>query len=394
MNAPQTDHGGFGVELAPRAKTLVLVLASAGLCAAGAAYLLDPARAAFAHLVSYLFLVSVTVGSLFLIALEYITGAVWSVPMRRVSEALAGLTPWLAIAAAPLYGHLHELFHWTHAEAVAQDPLLEGKTPYLNVTFFTVRTVGSILLWSLFAHLFIRNSLRQDATRDPLHTRANVRLAAVFLPVFAVTLTLTAVDWTMSLEPHWFSTILGVYFFAGTVLAGLASATYIVVRLMEAGRYPHLRKDHLYSLGALMFGFVNFWAYIAFSQFLLIWYANLPEETFWFMARWHNGWEYVSVLLILVHFLIPYFLLLPQEAKMNPQRLKFMALWILAAHALDLYWLVMPTHSPSPVVSWQEAGFAAAAVALLVLGASSRLRRTGLTPVGDPKLPKALEFRL
>jgi len=380
--------------LPPAAGRWGMMLLVTGVVLVIGAYILDPVRASFNAVILYLAMVSIAVGSLFLLALEYITGAVWSVPMRRVSEFLAGLSPFLVLLAIPLFLHMHELFHWTHAEAVANDGVLAAKAPYLNVTFFIVRTVVFLALWTLFYTLFTRNSTKQDVTRDQSLTRRNVRLAAVFIPLFAITLTFTAIDWAMSLEPHWFSTIYGVYYFSGTVLTAVSAATYVIVRFKEGGLLPGLQRDHYYSLGALMFGFVNFWAYIAFSQFLLIWYANLPEETYWFMARWKNGWEIVSVLLIIVHFLVPYFVLLPQEAKMDGRRLKFMALWLVGAHFLDLFWLIMPTHSPQANIGWMELGFPLVGIGMVILLLSWKTKRYNVVPIGDPKLQRGLEFRL
>jgi len=380
--------------LPPAAGRWGMMLLVTGVVLVIGAYILDPVRASFNAVILYLAMVSIAVGSLFLLALEYITGAVWSVPMRRVSEFLAGLSPFLVLLAIPLFLHMHELFHWTHAEAVANDQVLAGKAPYLNVTFFIIRTVVFLALWTLFYILFTRNSTKQDVTRDQSLTRRNVRLAAVFIPLFAITLTFTAIDWAMSLEPHWFSTIYGVYYFSGTVLTAVSAATYVIVRFKEGGLLPGLQRDHYYSLGALMFGFVNFWAYIAFSQFLLIWYANLPEETYWFMARWKNGWEVVSVLLIIVHFLVPYFVLLPQEAKMDGRRLKFMALWLVGAHFLDLFWLIMPTHSPQAKIGWMELGFPLVGIGMVILLLSWKTKRYNVLPIGDPRLQRGLEFRL
>jgi hypothetical protein len=378
----------------PSIDRIGVILLAAGVVLVVFAFVLQPVRASFGAIILYLTMVSIAVGSLFLIALEYISGAMWSVPMRRANEFLAGLTPFLILLALPLLLHIHELFHWSHAEAMAKDALLQGKAPYLNIPFFVLRTVGILGVWMLFAALFVNNSTKQDVTRDPALTKKNIHLAAVFLPVFAITITLTAIDWGMSLEAHWFSTIYGVYYFSGTVIAALAAGTLVVLGLARSGSLPKLRPDHYYSLGALMFGFVNFWAYIAFSQFLLIWYANLPEETYWFMARWRNGWEYVSVLLILVQFLVPYFALLSQESKMNPGRLKFMAIWLLAAHVLDLYWLIMPTYASGVTIGWVELGFPLVGVGMVLLLLSWKSKRYNVVPIGDPKLQRGLDFRL
>jgi hypothetical protein len=369
-----------------------LILFGTVCCVLG--FMMDVRHASFVQLMNFLFLTSIGIGALFLVALEYVAGAVWSVPIRRVNEFLASLIPVAALMAVPLFFHLHELYQWVNAGTVSHDAVLKMKEPYLNVNFFTIRFVVVFGMWTLFFYLFTHNSLRQDIDKNRNHTKFNISLAAAFMPIFAVGLTIIAIDWAMSLEPHWYSTIYGVYYFAGTVLAGVSTATYITVKLHEHGFFPRLRRDHFYSLGTLMFVFINFWAYIAFSQFLLIWYANLPEETTWFIARWKNGWEYISVLLIVVHFAVPYFMLLSQDSKMDLKRLKFISIWILFAHLLDLYWLVMPSYSVSPVFSWMEIGFPLLSIGLVIVIFVWKMKRQNLIPIGDPKLQRGLEFRL
>jgi hypothetical protein len=379
----------------PESVTLIgWICLVAGVVVCVGAYLIDPRRSSFNTIVLYLFLASVAGGSIFLVALEYVAGAVWSVPFRRVNEFLSALAPIVPLLAIPVLFNMHDVFHWAQPGAVAADRLLSEKQPYLNVPFFIVRFLIVSLLWGLVAFLFTRNSVKQDLSRDQNLTKRNAILGAIFMPLFAVSLTVLAIDWAMSIEPHWYSTIFGVYFFSGTVLAGVATATLIVVLLHEGGYLPPLRPDHLYSLGALLFAFVNFWAYIAFSQFLLIWYANLPEETFWFIKRWTHGWQYVSVLLIVMQFAVPYFALLAQDAKMNPKRLKVMAIWILVAHFLDVYWLVMPSFDGSVPCSWIEIGYPVLGAGLVIVVVSLRMKKHNLIPVGDPKLERGLNFRL
>lgn len=394
MSAPKISLDSLSRSLPERTVRLGWLLLVVGLVIAAAGYLTDAAHSAFIHNIYFLYLTSISVGAIFLIALEYITGAVWSVLMRRVSEYLTVLVPVAAVAALPLFFSLHDLFHWTHEEVVANDAILQSKEPYLNVQFFTIRFVVFFAVLTLFAWLFRRNSAKQDTTKDQALTSRNAKLAAGFIPLFAIIVTFLAIDWAMSLEPHWFSTIFGVYFFSGTVVATLAAVTLIVLTFMEANILPQLRRDHLYSLGALMFAFLNFWAYIAFSQFMLIWYANLPEETGWFMMRWANGWEYVSVALIVFQFAVPYLVLLPQDAKMDPKRLKFSAIWLLVAHLVDIYWLVLPTHSKTVGFAWYEIGYPAALVGLVIVTLSVMVKRRNPIPVGDPKLERALDFHL
>ncbi|MGE5353136.1 MAG: quinol:cytochrome C oxidoreductase [Acidobacteriota bacterium] len=358
-------------------------------------FFMDRTRSSFNILVSFMFLMSIGLGSLFLVALEYVAGAVWSTPIRRVSEFLSTILFIIPVLAIPLYFSMHEVFHWSHTEVVRQDPALMSKSPYLNVPFFVIRTLVCFAIWLLFYILIVRNSEKQDSLKDQLITTKNIRSSAIFMPVFAITITLAAVDWMMSLEPHWFSTIFGVYYFAGTILAALASATIVVVLFMRRGYFTHLTEDHLYSLGALMFAFINFWAYIAFSQYLLIWYANLPEETTWFLLRWQGSWRSVSIALIIIHFIVPYFGLLSQPSKMNPGRLLFMSIWILFAHLFDLYWLIMPTFSRTgAVLGWMEFAFPIAAVGIVIIFFTMKAKNTNIVPIGDPKLQRGLDFRL
>lgn len=379
---------GFGkAGVAFFALGLVLVIIS---------YFVDPVRSAFNNLIMLMFLTSISLGALFWVAVEYLGGAVWSVPFRRITEFLGVILVILPVIAIPVYLNMHDLFHWTHQEAVASDEILKGKSGYLNEQFFVIRVLAAYIIWISFYLMLTKRSRMQDTTGDQKLTSTNIKLSAIFMPIFAITITIYAVDWIMSLEPHWFSTIFGVYYFSGTVLAAIAIVTFLAVYLNEKGLLVKgIRTDHYYSLGALMFAFVNFWAYIAFSQFLLIYYANLPEETFWYLARWEGDWLYVSIFLIIVHFVVPYFAMVSQPSKTNPKRLKFMSIWILMAHIVDLYWLIMPTYSPeSAPVSWMEIGFPMLTFGIIVILFGMKAKKENLVAIGDPKLKRGLDFRL
>jgi hypothetical protein len=373
-----------------------LLLFLVGLITAVAGYFTDPTRSAFNNLILLMFMSSVGVGSLFLVSIEYVSGAVWSTPFRRITEFLGAVLFVLPLIALPLFFNIHDIFHWTHTEEVVKDEVLKGKSGYLNQNFFIIRNIIYVAVWIVFYLIIIKNSRKQDLSRDQLLTKKNIRLSAIFIPFFAITVTFASIDWIMSLEPHWFSTIFGVYYFSGTILAALAITTFLAVLLNEKGYFVKgIKSDHYYSLGAMLFAFTNFWAYIAFSQFLLIYYANLPEETFWFINRWEGSWMYVSLFLILVHFLIPYFGLLSQPSKMNPKRLKIMSIFILFAHMVDLYWLIMPTYSREGIVfGWMEIGYPLLAFGLVILVFSYVSKNKNLVPIGDPKLRRGLDFRL
>jgi hypothetical protein len=374
------------------------ILFAIGVILGIAGFLVDSFRASFAYLVSFIFFLSIVVGSLFLVALEYAANADWSTPFRRVSEFLAAGLPLLFILAIPLMFNTSSLFQWSHSDYINSDKMLQAKSAYLNTPFFMVRVFAIIIIWVFFYFMIIRNSRNQDATGNQLLTKRNITLSVIFIPVFAITITLVAVDWIMSLESKWFSTIFGVYLFAGVAWSSLAALTITSIKLKEKGLlHPAIREDHYYSLGTLMFAFTAFWGYIAFSQYMLIWYGNLPEETFWFMQRWEGGWKYISILLIVAHFIVPFFFLLSYESKINLRKLKFISIWILCVHFLDIYWLVMPSmardnHAYS--FSWIDFVFPIGILGLIILIFNFNAKKHNLIPVGDPKLQRGLDFTL
>lgn len=383
-------------ELPKKVQTIGLILLVVGLIAVTLGYITETTRAAFNNIIIFMFLTSIGVGSLFLVGIEYLSGAVWSTPFRRITEIFAAVIFVLPIVVLPLLINMGDLFHWMHPEIVEADKILKAKAPYLDVEFFIIRVIAFLLIWILFYFLITNNSRKQDYTKDQLLTKKNIKLSAVFIPFFAITITFSAIDWLMSLEPHWFSTIFGVYYFSGTIITALAASTIAIVLLNENGYLTiKIKSDSYYSLGALMFAFTNFWAYIAFSQFLLIWYANLPEETFWFLQRWEGNWKLISLGLIFIRFLIPYIGLLTQPSKMNPKRLLVISCWLLFAHLYDLYWLAMPNYSKEGfLLGWIELGFPLLAIGLTILVFNYFSKRYNLIPIGDPKLKRGIDFRL
>jgi hypothetical protein len=374
------------------------VLLVIGLVAGIIAYFVDPQRASYSYLTSFMFLVSLGTGSLFLVALEYLAGAVWSTPFRRVSEFLSGVIPYLLILVVPLFFFLHDIFQWTNARVANNDPVLHSKDAYLNIPFFVVRNLIIIVIWITFYFIITRLSRKQDETGEQALTTKNIKFSAAYIVIFSATITFISIDWMMSIEPHWYSTIFGVYYFSGTVLCALAALTYAVVILREKGYLiPGLKDDHYYSLGTLMFAFTAFWGYIAFSQYMLIWYGNLPEEISWFIHRWEGGWIYASIFLIIGRFFVPFFGLLSYPAKTNAKRLKFMSIWILVTHYFDLYWMIMPGMSETGrpySFSWMDLVYPIALVGFVMLLFRIMAVKYNLVPVKDPKLRRGLDFSL
>lgn len=371
-----------------------------GIISVVLAYQFDPIRASFNNIIALLVVVSVGMGAIFLVALEHIAGAVWSVPFRRIAEHQGFIflaTPLLAI---PIIFNMHDIFEWTHTSVVLNDPILYQKSPYLNTEFFIARSVGVFVLMTFFLFVYLRNSTKQDTTHSQKTTKINALISAPFMVFFAIGITLIAIDYAMSLEPHWFSTIFGVYYFAGTFATAMAVLTLITLSLKSNGNLlKEINRNHYYSMGGLMFAFTAFWMYMAFSQYMLIWYANIPEETFWFLPRMENGWEYLSIALIFIKFIIPFGLLLNRNSKMNPSRLKLASFWIIGAHIYDMYWLVMPSYNrmsgtEGPVFGWIELSFIALSAGIILVFYYLAARNKNHIPIGDPKLNRALDFHI
>lgn len=388
--------------LPAKVSTLGWGLLGIGIAVVAVAFMVDPQRSKFDSLMMFMFMVSIGIIPLFMVAIEYLAGAVWSTPLRRIFEIFASVILFLPLFALPVLLNMHDMYHWTHLEAVAKDPILTSKAPYLNMTFFMIRFVGIMALWALFYVLFTRNSAKQDTTKDQSYSHKNAKMAPLFVPIFGLSLTALSIDFLMSLEPHWFSTIFGVNFFAGSLVASLAVMTIAIVLLNENGYlHPGIVPDHYYSLGFGMVAGNIFWMYTAFSQGMLIWYANLPEETTWYLNRWEHGWDCITLAQVVIHFVIPFLLLVQRKSKLNPKRMLVAASWIIFAHLFDLYWIVMPVHdhivthgSAGPTLSWTEFGFLSLMAGFLIVLFTMKAKNRNLIPVGDPKLQRGLDFRL
>jgi hypothetical protein len=385
--------------LGPLAPRLILVGVVLGVIGLGGGFLLGLSegdglrRYAFSYLISFAYFLTLSLGALFFVALQHLTRAGWSVVVRRPAEIAAALLPLLAIFALPILLNLRDLYPWT-ATPGAHGDLLAQKRAYLNVPFYWVRWLAYFLVWGFLGQYFWRRSLAQDRSGDP---RITVRLeshSGPALVAFAVTVTLASIDLLMSLDPFWYSTIFGVYVFSGAVAGFFALLTLLVLKLQWSGRLVRVVSiEHFHDFGKLMFAFVFFWAYIAFSQYMLIWYANIPEETAWILRRQENGWGTLSLVLLAVHFFLPFLGLISRYAKRNRSLLGFWAIWILAAHWLDLYWLAMPELQPGgPTLNLMDllnlvglAGFYLAGLAWLAGNRS-------LVPVRDPRLADSLAF--
>ena len=354
----------------------------------------NPKQFYFSWLVSFLFFLSLALGGLFFVLIQYASQGAWGIVVRRIGETVFATIPLMALLFVPVLFGLHDLYEWTHAEAVAQDPLLQWKRPYLNVPFFLTRAAIYFVVWSVVALLYYNLSRRQDATGDARVTARLRRVAGPIIILMAVTQTFASVDWIMSLTPHWYSTIFGVYFFAGSFVGFIALLSVLAVTMRGAGLLDTvITTEHLHDIGKFLFAFTAFWAYIAFSQFFLVWYANLPEETIWFRARLQGSWKTVSVLLMVGHFAAPFLYLMGRAVKRRGVTLALGGVWLLAMHFVDLYWQVMPTLHPSGVhVSLLDVAAFLTIGGSFVAASGWLMRRQALVPIRDPRIQESLAF--
>ena len=332
------------------------------------------------------------------ISIVNLSGGVWAVSMRRVPEAMSSwLLPGGVLALLVVLG-AHELYHWTDAAAVQKDALLQHKEPFLNLNMLLGLVGLSLAIWVIFAFAIVRNSRKQDETGKVALSRKNLVLSAMFIVLGSLTLSIVSFYLLMSLEPHWFSTMYAVLVFTDLVQTGTAFVALVVsVLILKNGFGSFVNENHLHSLTKMMFASTGFWAYIYFCQFLLIWYANIPEETIYFITRWENGWLTYLALLPIVKFLIPFVVLAPRENKRKVGRVIPMAVLILIAQFFELYVLVSPAighgaHAAHAHLPWVEFLVTLGFFGLFFLVFSFSLERNKPVPLKDPRIREALDY--
>ena len=352
------------------------------------------------YLVAFCFFMSIALGGLFWVIIMHLTRAGWGVAVRRLAEILAmaafpGLVLFLPILIPVMLESPSAIYDWVAPHPRLKDfaDLLALKQPYLNGPFFGIRSILYFVIWGVLARYFLAGSRKQDATGDVSISLKMQSFAAPAMLLFAGTLVFASFDWEMSVEPIWFSTIYPVYFFAGAAMSSMCMLIVLSFLLQRSGRLTEdINTEHYHDLSKLTYAFVFFWGYIAFSQYLLIWYANLPEETFWFQARQQGGWEIASIVLMVTHLFLPFLAIMPRTLRRNRYYMAVAASLLLVAHWFDHFWLVMPTYRPEFAISAVEilcvlglGGFFVSAVAMIAGDGK-------LIPVNDPRLVESLNY--
>lgn len=421
-------------DITPKVKDGDLTTAQYGLLAVGAllaglGYYLGE-HGSLSYLVGYMGVLGVCLGALFFTMIQHITRAGWSVPVRRVTENMAGTLPYMLLLFLPIVIGFDDIYHhWTHAVIEEGQPgydsIVAGKSGFLNTTFFFVRVAIYFAVWISLALYFRGQSIKQDESGDPAISLRMSQVAAPGLLLFALTLTFASFDWIMSIDPHWFSTIFGVVFFAGSVMASLAVVILICMWLTKKGYYKGaITKEHYHDIGKLMWAFMLFWTYTSFSQYMLIWYANLPEETVWYEHRTEHGWGAIGPILIVGHFLFPFVFLMSRNMKRHSVALPAGAIFLLVIHCIEMQYLILPSglgghggdhggdggaaaidatgeHAHGfgaqlgeylHTISWADFGCFAGLLCLIAGFTLLNVRRSNLIPLRDPRLREGLNF--
>ncbi|QDU91621.1 hypothetical protein Pla175_50510 [Pirellulimonas nuda] len=356
-----------------------------------------------AYLLAASYYLTIALGGLFFVMAHHLMGGRWATVLRRLSELVAGTMPlfavlFLPIAALVLMGD-HQLYKWNDTALVAEDAVLAAKASWLNPTWFAIRLAIYFVCWVGLAWLFVGVSVRQDENGQVEPLRRLARYSGPGVLLFAITLNLASFDLFMSLSPHWFSSIFGVYIFSGAFLAFMSFLMLLVGRVQSRGMLTEsITVDHRHDIAKLMFAFVIFWAYMAYSQYMLIWYANIPEETEWFAVRQNHGWVWVSLVLLFGHLLIPFLGFMSKAVRRNRAAMTFWAVWMLLMQLVDLFYLIMPSYSPDRVpLSGTELItmlLALAGVKMLFFAAILyQARGKWLLPIRDPRLAESLAFQ-
>jgi hypothetical protein len=369
-----------------------LLAGAAGVLASLAGAFVDPVQFFRSYLFAYLYWAGLAIGCLGVVMVYHLTGGAWGVSVRRLLEAGAGTMPLAAVLFVPLLIGLRHVYPWTDTAAMMADEVLRAKMPYLNVPFFIVRTALYFAAWLTLGFFLTRLSRKQDRTGDARVALALRKLSGGGLVLLAFTVTFAAFDWVMSLDPHWFSTIFGMLFLGGQGLGAMAFVVAVAFPLSHRESYgkvfvPTILND----LGNLLLAFVMVWAYLSFSQLLIIWAGNLPEEIPWYVRRIAGGWNDVAIALAVFYFAVPFLVLLGRGNKRQHRRLAAIAAGLLVARVLDIFFLVMPEFYRDHVrVHWLDVAALAGVGGLWVTLFLWRLGSQPLLAPNDPDLAPAL----
>src|ERR1700676_4450175 len=376
-----------------RVQQRALVAGAVGLVLCLIGYFKSPADFLHSYLLAFVFVLGLSLGSLGLLMLQHLTGGHWGIVIRRPLESATRALPLLLVLFIPIFFGMKYLYSaWLTAPSSGEGSLSQFQQSYLTSSGFQTRAAIYFAVWLILMFFFNRWSREQDVNREDRALRRRLKMAAgpgIILYVFAMSF--AAIDWVMSLSPHWASTIYGFLFIAGQLISSMSLMIAVIVLLARTGPFAGvLQKRHIQDLGKLLLAFLMLWAYFDFSQLLIIWSGNQPEEISFYYSRLHSQWGVVAVIVVVFHFFVPFFLLLSRDLKRNPKVLPWVALWLIFMRLVDLFWMTRPEFTTSAWPGVWDLAAPLAAGGLWFFFFAGQLKQLPLLPLGDPNLAEAI----
>lgn len=378
------------ITLSGKFNVITLALALLGLGIMAYAFFIDPQRAWADFLLNNFYFLSLGIGAGFFFALQYITQSGWSAGFKRIPEAVMMYIPVAAIFFALLIFGIHSLYHWSHADALADDAILAHKSAYLNTTFFYVRLLIFFALWILMVLLLRKASVKEDQVGGKKYFYRSEFLSKVFIFIIAITFSLAGFDWIMSIDPHWYSALFALKNFVAAFYHGSAIIILIILLLNGKGYFPFLNKSHLHDFGRYIFMLSILYGYFWFSQFMLIWYGNIPEETIYYEMRVHDGWKYLFYGDIILNWAIPFFVLLPVASSRSKAFILPVILILIVGQYIDLYLQIMPGTTHTLQIGFIEIGSFIGFAALFTFIVGRSLAAAPLVAKNHPYLKESM----
>jgi hypothetical protein len=374
--------------------TLTLIIIGAGTLLFG--LISDPKRTWANYLIVNYYFLSLALGGAFFLVIQSITKSGWSAAFRRIPEAMMAYIPFAAVFFLLLWFGIHNLYHWSDSDAVANDTLLQHKSVFLNVPFFFLRMIICFTLWIILTRLLRKNSLLEDLagpeTIMAVFSKSE-RYSKIFIFVFAITFSLSAFDWIMSIDAHWFSTIFALKNLVASFLHGVSILSLIIFILYKRGYFPFLNEYHLHDLSRYIFMLSIVWGYFWFAQFMIIWYGNIPEETVYYFVRWKEGWKVLFFLEIILNWAIPFLILLPVKTSRNMTVITAVIFFLIIGQYLDLFVQVIPGTTGLLRFGWIEAGLFLGYAGLFSLVVAISLSKAKIIPSNHPYLDESLHHQ-
>ncbi len=375
-----------------RVQTLALVIGAIFTILTVIQAFINPTQFFRSWMIGFLFTFALGLGSLACLMLQYMSGGAWGMVIRRQLEAGSRTIPFVTLLFIPLLFGIHNLYEWADAAKVASDPVIREKSGYLNVQWWITRAAIVFIIWNVYSFVLNRLSAEEERTGSALASKRMMGWSGIGLVIYVFSLTSAGTDWVMSMNVHWFSTIYGLILLGGQGLTVISLALITTTLLMKQQPLAGvITKRHLHDLGKLLFMFTLFWTYVSFSQLVIIWSGNLPEEITWYIDRMNGGWEYVGAILLFLQWMLPFLILLSQNIKRNPKTIRVMAIWVLTVRVADTIWLVEPNyHSQHLFISWSDFTALIGLVGLWTAVYLWQLKQRALIPINAPDLGKAL----